>query len=289
MGAFLRSKSLLSVLVIVCTSLFLLMLLMPLADYLFALSSGTLKFACFQWLALSSEPSALLSRPWTLVTYLFLHEGLWHWLFSMMMLYVAGTMCCRYLGEKRFAWLFFLCGVVGALFFLLVFNWFPVSEQQAPFHVAGAMSAALGVFVAVAVYAPNQEIGLWFFRTFSVKMKWLAVAFVVIDLLFIKGANAGGHIAHLGGMLCGWVYVVFVRYREANPRTAKKKAPRMRVKHTANRQQADTQARNMSDGDYNRRKANDQKRVDAILDKISKSGYDNLSREDKEFLFKYKP
>ncbi|MBR4715794.1 MAG: rhomboid family intramembrane serine protease, partial [Bacteroidales bacterium] len=141
--------------------------------------------------------------------------------------------------------------------------------------------AVLGVFIAVAVYAPNQEVSLWLVRSFSFKMKYVAMAFVVIDLLSIPASNAGGHIAHLGGALFGWLYVVAMR---ANVSNVLKSKPFQRKKS----QQSSRGGRPMSDDEYNRRRAADQKRVDAILDKISRSGYDTLSKEEKEFLFKFK-
>lgn len=289
-GAFLRSKSLLSIIVIVCSVLWVVTLTFPIVDYLMVRPHGWTSGTMMKWLALSSEGGDLLTHPWTLVTYLFLHHGLLHWLFSMIMLYVAGTMCYRYLGSRRFAWLFFLCGLAGALFYLLICSIFPIGRYSTSYAI-GASTAALGVFTAVAFYAPNQEIGFWLVRTFNVKMKWIAVAFIVLDLLFIPVSNAGGHIAHLGGMLCGLLYVVVMRSRNWQPLFQHAgKGPRIRKQRTTRSQQSNgaSEASTMDDGEYNRRKHEEQARVDAILDKISKSGYDNLSKEDKEFLFHYK-
>ena len=117
----------------------------------------------------------------------------------------------------------------------------------------------LGVFVATATYIPNQEVFLWLVRSFSIKMKWLAVIFVVIDLLSIPAANAGGHIAHIGGALFGWLFVVVMRHGSAL-RPAKPKIRKPKKTKTF---------RPLSDEEYNRRRADNQKRVDAILDKIS--------------------
>lgn len=278
LSSFLKSGSLLSILVIACTAVWVLTLFFPLADYLYELPSGTSRGGWFGWLALSSDWSGLLRRPWTLLTYMFLHDGLWHLLLNMVMLWFGGLMCCRYLGQKRFGWIYFLSGIIGALFYLLVFNLFPVGRNSVS-TLVGASAAVLGVFIAVAVYVPNQEMAVWPFRNSRIKLKYIAIAFVVIDLLSIPASNAGGHIAHLGGALTGWLYVVALR---ADIGKLLKKKP-FKTKE-AKRNSAS--ARPLSDEEYNRRRARDQKRVDEILDKISRSGYDNLTKEEKEFLFK---
>ena len=278
-SAFLKSGSLLSVLVIVNVAVWVLTLLFPLVDYLYALPHGTARAGWLDWLALSSQWTDLLRRPWTLFTYMFLHDGLWHLLFNMLMLYWGGVLCCRYLGSRRFGWIYFVSGLAGALLYLLVYNFFPVGRLQVS-TLVGASAAVLGVFVAVAAYVPRQEVQFWLVRTFSVRIAYVALALVLIDLLSISVNNAGGHIAHLGGALTGWLFVVVMRWLEQR----KGCAPRGRRV----RQKRWHPQRPVSDEDYNRRRNADQKRVDAILDKISKSGYEHLTREEKEFLFHYK-
>lgn len=285
LSEFLKSGSLLSILIIVNVALWVLMLLFPLVDYLYALPNGTAREGWYEWLALSSQWSDLLRRPWTLLTYMFLHDGLWHILFNMLMLFVGGTMCCRYLGSKRFGWIYFVAGIVGALLYLLVYNMFPVGRMQVS-TLVGASAAVLGVFVAVAVYVPNQEVGLWLIRTFQVKLKWLALAIVIIDLLSIPASNAGGHIAHLGGALAGWLSVVAIRIMASRPVRQKSSTVR-RGKKMGKTKKTDG-GRPLTDEEYNRRRAENQRRVDEILDKISKHGYEALSKSEKEFLFNYK-
>ena len=263
LSEFLKSGSLLSVLIVVNVALWVVSLLFPLVDYLYALPTGSASAGWHDWLALSSQWTDLLHHPWTLMTYMFLHDGFWHILFNMVMLYFGGIMCCRYLGNRRFGWIYFLSGIAGALLYLLVYNVFPVGQMHSS-TLVGASAAVLGVFIAVAVYAPNQEVSLWLVRSFSFKMKYVAMVFVVI-----------------GGALFGWLYVVAMR---ANVYNVLKSKPFQKKKS----QQSSRGGRPMSDEEYNRRRAADQKRVDAILDKISRSGYDTLSKEEKEFLFKFK-
>jgi len=276
---FLKSGSLLSWLVIINVGIWILSLLFPLVDYLYALPSGTVKGGWYGWMALSSRWHELLVHPWTIVTYMFLHDGLWHVLFNMLMLYFGGTLFCRYLGTRRFGWVYFLSGVAGAVLYLVVYNLFPVERFQVS-TLVGASAAVLGVFVAVAAYVPEQDVSFWLIRTFTVKMKWVAVALVVIDLLTIPVGNAGGHIAHIGGALFGLLYVVAMRRL---PNLMSDMSSPRRKKRTSNKQ---NNSRPLSDEEYNRRRHEEQKRVDEILDKISKYGYERLTKEEKEILFK---
>lgn len=287
MSGFLKSGSLLSILIIVNVAMWLLMLLFPIVDYLYALPDGAAREGWYDWLALSSEWSVVLRRPWTLLTYMFLHSGLWHILFNMLMLYFGGTMCCRYLGGRRMGWIYFIGGVVGGLLYLVVYNLFPVGRTQVSV-LLGASAAVLAVFVAVAAYVPNQEVGLWLVRTFTVKMKWIAVGLVVLDLLTMPSGNAGGHISHLGGALSGWLYVVVMRWMSNRKRGGGHKWLNLDFLKKRTKKSRDEGRRPLTDEEYNRRRAEEQKRVDAILDKISKHGYEALSKSEKEFLFRYK-
>lgn len=284
---FLKSGSLLSVIFIVNVGVWVLSLLFPIVDYLYALPNGSAAGMWNEWLALSSDWGQVLRRPWTLGTYMFLHAGFWHLLFNMVMLYFAGTLCYRYLGSRRFGWVYFMGGIAGALLYLLIYNAFPVGRMYNA-TLVGASAAVLSVFVAVAAYAPNQEVGIWLIRTVTVKMKWLALAFVLLDMVSIPSSNAGGHIAHLGGALFGYLYIVAMR-RLAQGAGQHQSRPRIRIHKKRDSQTSQRpSSRPMSDEEYNRRKVMEQKRIDAILDKISKSGYENLTREEKEILFKYK-
>lgn len=147
--------------------------------------------------------------------------------------------------------------------------------------------------MAVATYVPNQQVFIWPFRRLGIKMIYLAIIFIVFDLLAIPNANAGGHIAHLGGALFGFLFVWtgrFVNSDTVSRWQAEWRQRRNKIKMTpkSKKKNASRTSRPMSDDEFNRRRADDQKRVDAILDKISKSGYDSLSKEEKTFLFNYK-
>lgn len=296
-SSFLKSGSLLSILFIMNVAVWLMSLFCPLVDYLYAFPAGSAKSHWNFFLGMSSNVLDVMLRPWTMVTYMFIHDGFWHIFFNMLVLYFAGTMCCRYLGSRRFGWIYFVGGIVGGLLYLLVYNVFPVGQLQVS-TLVGASAAVLAVLVATATYIPNQEVQFWLVRSFSVKLKWVAIVFVIIDLLSIPTSNAGGHIAHIGGALFGWLFVVVMRLLNkpsGNSYSAKRTTPLgQKIRDLFSRKpkmkakKGNASGRPLTDEEYNLRRAEDQKRVDAILDKISKSGYENLTKAEKEFLFKYK-
>jgi len=277
---------LLSGIVTACIAVWLFTTLFGIVEYLFMLGKGTAGSMWTEWFALSSDPFTVLTHPWSLLSYMFLHANLWHLLFNMIMLYVAGDLCCRYMGSRRFGWIYFLSGIMGGLFFLLCYNIFPVFYNSHS-TLVGASAGVLGVFMAVAAYAPNQQVYVWPFRRTPVRMKWLALIFLALDLLSITGYNSGGHFAHIGGAITGFLFVYLSQRYTPLKRAERKniRASRHRSRMKAGNKQ---KQRPVSDEQYNRNRHQDQQRVDAILDKISKSGYDSLSKEEKAFLFNYK-
>ena len=144
--------------------------------------------------------------------------------------------------------------------------------------------------MAVATYVPHQQVYIWPFRRLGIKMIYLAVIFIAIDLLAIPRGNAGGHIAHLGGALFGFLFIWIGRNANSDAirRWLTERRNKIRMTSQSKKKNATRDSRPMSDDEFNRRRADEQKRVDAILDKISKSGYDSLSKEEKTFLFNYK-
>lgn len=242
-------------------------------------------FHLTEWFAVPASFSELIYKPWTPLTYMFLHEGLWHILFNMLMLYFTGIIFNQYLGENKITSVYILSGLSGATLYLLAYNIFPVFAAEKEFAVClGASASVIGILVAIATYVPNLEVRL--FGILPVKLKWIAIVLILLDFINLpKDGNAGGHIAHLGGAIFGYLFVV--RYRKGNDISrgfsnflekvknlfSFKKKSKLRVKYTSSTK---TNAA---------KEANQQAKVDAILDKISKSGYDSLSKEEKEFLF----
>lgn len=238
------------------------------------------------WFAVPSNPEILLQKPWTVFTYMFLHENFFHLFFNMLMLYFGGTLFMQFLDGKKLLSTYILGGITGAAFYVLAFNYFPVFEQVSKYSVAlGASASVIAIVVAIAFYIPDYTISLFLFG--RIKMKYLALLLVVMDLLMIDKENPGGHIAHIGGALWGIAYVMSLKknrdmYSIFNPvvnffRKLFKPKPKLRVEYK--------KGRPLTDDEYTKDRADKQKKIDIILDKISKSGYESLSREEKDFLF----
>lgn len=238
-----------------------------------------------RWLSVPADWTELIRRPWTVVTYMFLHERFWHLFFNVWMLWFGGMIFTRFLSQKQLALTYGLGGLVGALFFVLAYNLFPVFETVKNTAVAmGASASVLAILVAAATYKPDYGLNLLLFG--QLKFKWLAIAFVVIDLLSISAENPGGHIAHLGGAVFGFVYGLVLRKSLGQPSEPKRKRRKPKMEYTPYEEIHDEPKVPRSDEEYNHQKAERERDVDAILDKIAKDGYASLTAEEKEFLFK---
>lgn len=228
------------------------------------------------YLALPAYLPKLLTRFWTPFTYMFMHAGIFHILFNMLWLYWFGQIFEEYLGKKRTLGLYILGGLSGAFLFVLAFNTIPAFTH---IHAAnttvmvGASASVMAVIVATATLLPDYTIPLIFIG--PVRLKWLAIFFVVIDFLGITGLNAGGEISHLGGALFGYVYVVQLQKgHDWIGNIGRLFKTRSKLKIAAKNITKDPSARPR------------QEDVDLILDKISRSGYDSLSKQEKEILFR---
>lgn len=234
------------------------------------------------WLAVPADLHLLLQRPWTILTYMFLHENLWHIFSNMIILYVGGVIFTEYLGSKKLLLVYIFGGITGAAFYIASFNIFPIFSEQLTLSVAmGASASVMAIIVAIAAYVPDYTIRL--FLIGPVKFKWIAVFFVLYDLLTIEKGNPGGHIAHLGGAFFGFFYILTLKKglvikQLTNPfRKLFQRKPKVKATYSK---------KPKSDDEYRYERKVHQQRIDAILDKIKKSGYESLSKEDKEYLFK---
>ena len=231
--------------------------------------------------AVPSDISVLAEKPWSVFTYMFLQEAFWHLFFNMLMLYYGGKIFLQYFSQKQLLLTYIFGGLVGALFFILAFNAFPVFENMKGQAVAlGSSASVLSILIAAATYRPDYTLNL--FLLGQVKMKWVAIVFVVIDFLSISKGNSGGHIAHLGGALWGFLYAFMLKNNFDIYRIFKKK-PKIRVK-TVNTE--NYHKRPKTDEQYNAERAQEQEEIDRILEKIAKNGYSSLSDKEKEFLFR---
>lgn len=237
------------------------------------------------WLAVPAKLSSLVVKPWTVVSYMFLHIDFWHIIGNMLWLYFLGQLFVEFIGERKLLTVYIAGGIAGALLYILFFNIFPVFKGVMPISKAlGASASVMAIIIAVGTYVPNFSIRLLFLG--NVKLKYIAIFWFVFDLLSISNSNSGGHIAHIGGAALGFAFAK--QWKSGNDITSwvdksllfikavfkPKKASKgkMKVKYRGTSQSSSS--------------TQDQKKVDIILDKISKSGYDSLSKAEKDFLFK---
>lgn len=275
---FFLQKSVMSRLMFVNIAIWIICLFISVFTWLFNISDISFVTKLF---AVPSDISLLAQKPWTIFTYMFLQEQFWHLFFNMLMLYYGGKIFLQYFTQKQLLITYIVGGLIGALFFIMAFNVFPVFEDIKDTAFAlGASASVLSILIAAAAYRPEHQINL--FLLGPVKMKWVAVVFVVVDFLSITNGNSGGHIAHLGGALWGFLYGYMSRKNYDLYRIFKHK-PHIKVK---SRNTENYQQRPKSDEQYNAERAVEQEEIDRILEKIAKNGYDSLTDKEKEYLFK---
>ena len=242
--------------------------------YLFKISIS----GWFDYVELSANIGTAIFRPWTILTYGFFHASIGHIFWNMMLLYISGRLMLNLFKEKLLLNTFFVGIIAGGLTYLISYNVFPVFSSVEG-TLIGSSAGVMAVLIFMASYMPNSPIRVF---VFSVPLKYIALAFIFIDMVQIPTSNAGGHIAHLGGALWGYVYqrqflqgndigAWFMNTYEVIKKslngTPKSKRPKRRAKATTSN-------------------AVEQKKVDAILDKIASSGYASLTKAEKEYLFR---
>ena len=236
-------------------------------------------FSIIEFFQVSPSLTDLIFKPWSLFTYGFFHADLWHLLGNMIILYFSGRIVLDLFGKQNFLKIFFIGILFGSVTYLLSYNIFPVFSGLQP-PMIGASAGAMAMFVFLASYNPNYSFRLIFF---DVKVIYLASFFIIMDIIQIPISNAGGHLAHLGGAFWGYYYnsqlnkgkesgnwlINFINYINNFFKTKPK------VRKVYNRKKYKKSENRV-----------DQEKIDSILDKISKSGYDSLTKSEKETLFK---
>ena len=236
--------------------------------------------ATINYLELSSDFSTLVFRPWTLLSYGFLHGSIGHILWNMLLLYYAAQFFLNLFSTQRFINVYFLGILVGGIVFLLSYAVFPVFENQYPTMV-GSSAGVMAVLIFSCTYMPHQQIRLLFF---NVKLMYFGIGLVVLDILQIPTGNAGGHLAHIGGAVLGYFYAQqlpkgndigrgFERLWTTLINLGSSKSS-LKTVYRAPKKKTRTQH------------LSEQAKIDRILDKISASGYDSLTQEEKAILFK---
>ncbi len=242
-----------------------------------------------EWFWLPKDLLQFLGQPWGILSYSFFHNDILHIFFNMLILYFSGRIISNLFGDKRFLTIYFLGVILGGLFFMLSYNLFPVFLDIKVAGVYGASAGAMATLIFICAYLPNKEVRVIFF---TLKLWHIGVFFVVLDLVQIPtGDNAGGRLAHLGGALLGYVYATqlgkgrdigsgFSNFVDGIVNAFKKKEKKAPLK-TVYRSERKTAVKKT---DFS--KETKQRKIDNILDKISKSGYESLSKAEKDFLFK---
>tara|TARA_B100000809_G_scaffold155743_1_gene153036 strand:+ start:6186 stop:7040 length:855 start_codon:yes stop_codon:yes gene_type:complete len=230
------------------------------------------------WFSLDDDYTSLLQKPWSIITYGFLHADFIHILMNLIVLHFIGHLFLEYFTQKQLLNFYVIGTLFGGILFLLSQNYFPLFEGKSSLLV-GASAGISAIFIGVTTYIPNYQLKLRFIG--FVKLWYLAAFWISLDIIGLIGDNAGGHFAHLGGSLFGFLYVNQVSNKKINLSSMfssffkRKEKPLKTVHKSAKKKTNSVKNTNVT-----------QKQIDAILDKISKSGYDTLTKTEKDFLFR---
>ncbi len=251
----------------------------------FSLSTGSLDYPVLKWVSVPSDPAELLFKPWTLLSYMFVHYDFLHILFNMLWLYWFGRIFLEFLNPRQLLGVYFMGGILGAVVYLLAYNLLPgLYHYSANSILLGASASVMALLFTMARLKGDYRIYLMFIG--PVRLKYLAIGSLILDLISISAlSNTGGHLAHIGGALFGYLYagglgqgrdmtMGFNRFMDKLVTTFSRK-PDMKVTHR----------RPMTDMEFNHRKVNKQHEVDRILEKIKASGYASLTSDEKKTLF----
>lgn len=244
-------------------------------------------FPLLEWFELPSGISVLLRQPWTLITYMFLHFDFIHILFNLLVLYWFGRIFLDYFSQEQLLGLYFIGGLVGGVLYVLAYNTLPVFNHVADrSYLLGASAAIIAVLIAAAFRDPNRKIRLLLIGL--IPLKYLALFMIFSYIIGISTSNAGGNIAHLGGVLAGYWFVA--RHKKDADITkgltkllsgfAAAFKPKSKIKVVHSQTPRD-------DHEYNRQRAADHEELNRILDKIGNEGYESLTKQEKETLFRH--
>ncbi len=239
-----------------------------------------------RYLELPRDVFDLIYQPWSILTYGFVHYDFFHLLFNMLVLHYIARILFN-LFQKRLILNIYLLGIIfGGMAYLLVYNLFDDSYLKSVGVLVGASAGVRALLIFLCVYLPDNEVRI---LSFNIKLLYIALVMIGFDFLGLVGANQGGNIAHLGGALLGYLYAVqfkngkdlgsgFDKFVSGIVSVFKTKSPLKTVHKRASKSSV-TKSSEFSE-------LNKQKQIDLILDKISKSGYESLTKEEKEFLFR---
>lgn len=240
-----------------------------------------------KFLAVPSDLLSLGRKPWTVLTYMFTHGYLWHIVFNLLVLYWFGRFFIEEFGVKKILGVYILGGLAGAVLFVGFYNIFPFFEEVRQQSIAtGASASVMAVVIAVATMVPNRQMHLILIG--PVRIIYVALILFVTSTVLDFTDNTGGKIAHIGGAATGFIFANYFRKGHDMTRGFDKFMEGFFGLFKRRKNMKVTYKRPADDYQYNKQKAEEQEEIDAILDKISKGGYDSLTKTEKEKLFNMK-
>ncbi len=262
-------------------------------NFVCSLMNSAFASEALSWIELPSDFATFLTRPWTILTYMFSQFDVFHILFNMLWLYWFGSIFMLVGDSRRLTALYIYGGIGGGLLFMLAYNFLPVFHGVHGWLI-GSSASVIAIVAATALLHPDYKVGLLFLG--PVSLKWIAIATIAIDLMSVTGANGGGHVSHIGGAIVGLIYAMaFKRGKDitrpfnravdsvVNLAGKLKPVPKEKKSYNAFRREA-KRPTGQSNGQSHRTQPNEAE-LDAILEKIKKNGYAGLTQDEKTRLF----
>ena len=238
--------------------IFIIPLIMNTLFYLFNIKT----LSPFNFFELQPQINYLLKNIWVIITYAFIHNDIYHIFWNMFILYFASEYFLNFFDDKKYIKIYFYGILFGALFFVTSYNLFPVFKDNLT-SLIGSSAAVYSILIFICTYFSNNKVNL---ILFNIKLKYIGILYVLLSLIQIPIENPGGNIAHLGGAFFGYMYATYL-YNNYN----------INLMHVINKLKIN-----------NLNRYDNQKMIDSILDKVSKSGYESLTKKEKELLFRSK-
>lgn len=277
-----KQKDILVQLIIINVVVFFVFVIAAMIEKLFKLPSIDL----IPYIGTTSDIHLLIKRPWTVFTYMIAHKDFLHILLNMLMLFWFGQLFLRYFSPKNLGSIYLLGGLAGAALYALTFNTIPYYIDMNHPPMIGASASVMAIIFAAAFYKPDAEVSL--FMLFRIKVVYIAIFMFIIDFISLdSNTNSGGHVAHIGGAIVGYIFAKqYLKGKDITRWINKiidwivnltKPSDKKRMKVKYKKREADY--------DYNQRKNDATEEIDRILDKIKSSGYSSLNTEEKKRLF----
>lgn len=223
------------------------------------------------YFALSKNSNDFWSKPYTFITYGFLHIGFIHLLFNLIALFYLGNLFVQFFSDKKFIIYYIVGSIFGGIFFVMSYLYFPALKNSQGILI-GASAGISALLVGLTTYTPNYEINLRFIG--YVKLWVLTLIYLILTIAFIPNGNAGGQISHLGGAVVGFMLTYYYSNQKNNLRSNSNLKTVYKAKEKSDDFGLST----------HQKKIIKQRKIDTILDKISKSGYESLSQKERDFL-----